>query len=137
MSLVDGFDLKFVSRTQSAERRHNGRLIDTIPVAWTASWRSGPAPVAPDALPGKAARRAQPPQVFVEIAFNDPADMAAQQAKPVPFVVALAEAKPKTERSRGGAADFRGVFEVTPTGVQLSPTSLETRVIRRVLAGQG
>lgn len=136
MSIVDGFDLKYVSRTQSAERRLNGRLVDTIPVVWAASWRSTPAPSAGEASPsGKAARRAAPREAFVAIDFQDAEALAATKAKPEPFVVALAHAKPKGEKSRGAATEFRGVFEVSPTGVELSPTSLETKVIRRVVAG--
>lgn len=132
MSLVDGFDLKYLSRTQSAERRLHGQLIDTIPVAWVASWRSAPVP--DDAMAaGKAARKTAR-EVFIEISFPDAAAMAAQKAKPAPFVVALAEAR--SEGKRGSLADFRGVFEVSPTGVDPSPTTLETRVLRRVTASE-
>lgn len=134
MSLVDGFELKFVSRTQSAERRHNGRLVDTVPVAWVSSWRNGEAPVASEAAP-KNAKKSAPREAFLEIAFHDADEMAAQKAKAEPFVVALAQAKAKGDKSRAAATEFRGVFEVAPTGVELSPLSLETRILRRVVAG--
>lgn len=133
MSLVDGFDLKFVSRTQSAERRLRGRLVDTIPVAWAATWRSAPAAVDGEVPSGKAARKA-PREVFIEIGFQDADAKAAAKAKPAPFVVALAAER--ADGKRGSLADFRGVFEVSPTGVEPSPTSLETRVIRRVTADE-
>lgn len=131
MSLVDGFDLKFLSRTQSAERRLHGRLIDTIPVAWATSWRSAPAADAAGTA-GKAPRNAAR-EVFIQVSVKDAEELAALKAKPAPFVVALAEAR--AEGKRGSLADFRGVFEVSPTGVEPSPTTLETRVIRRVTAG--
>lgn len=154
MALVDGFDLKFVSRTQSAERRLNGRLVDVIPVAWVSSWRNGPMPLVPLQVPSAAApmpannakrkrstksvtkvvKKAPARDAFVEIRFPDREAMAAL-APDAPFVVALALARPSGSSARGGAAEFRGVFEVAPTGVALSPTSIETRVIRRVVGG--
>lgn len=145
-SFVDGFELRFVSRTQSAERRLNGRLLDTIPVAWVGSWRNGPPPdmrtpppnvstaAPPQKGSAKASRKAQPRDAFVEIRFLD-AEAMAQQKAGTPFVVALALAR-SGEEKRGGVADFRGVFEVAPTGIELSATSLETKVIRRVTAGE-
>ncbi len=133
MSLVDGYELKYVSRTHSAERRRNGRLLDTIRVAWVTSWRNAPPVREPDALPSKGgSKKSQPRDAFVEISFKDADEMAEKKKASMPFVVALAHAKPKGER--GSSTEFRGVFEVAPTGVELSPTSLETKVIRRVTA---
>ncbi|MBM3533884.1 MAG: hypothetical protein FJX60_12710 [Alphaproteobacteria bacterium] len=143
-SFVDGFELRFLSQSQSAERKLNGRLLDVIPVAWVASWRNGPPPdmraPSPDASTAaprpKASRRPPPREAFVEIRFDDAAEMAAQKTA-APFVVALALARPAGEKARRGVAEFRGVFEVQATGVELSPNSLETKVIRRVTAGEG
>jgi len=140
-SFVDGYELRFVSHTQSAERRLNGRLIDVIPVAWVASWRNGPPPDmrSPPAPPSKTKtppKRPPPREAFVEIHFGDVTEMESQKKAP-PFVVALALARPAGEKAkRGGVAEFRGVFEVQATGVELSANSLETRVIRRVTAGE-
>jgi hypothetical protein len=134
MAFVDGFELKYVSRNQTAERRLNGRLVDTIPVAWVASWRNGPPPDMRGPAPkANASKKPQARDAFVEIRFVDADAMAAQKAVS-PFVVALALARPASEK-RGGTAEFRGVFEVAPTGVELSPTSIETKVIRRLTAG--
>lgn len=144
MSFVDGFDLKFVSRTQSAERRLHGRLLDKVPVAWTESWRSAPSAVEVDpasapikSVPAKgAAKKPAPRDVFIEIGFPDAEELAKQKATTEPFIVALAQVRPKGERTRVGMVDFRGVFEVTRTGVDLSPTSIEARVLRRVTADE-
>jgi hypothetical protein len=143
-SFVDGFELKFVSRTQTAERRMHGRLVDTIPVAWVTSWRRGPPPdmrtpppgTSTAAPAGKASRKPPPRESFVEIGFKDAEEMAARKAAAEPFVVALALARSDEEKPRR-LAEFRGVFEVASTGIELSPTSLETRVIRRVTANGG
>ena len=117
-------------------------MIDVIPVAWVASWRNGPpadiapAPGASTAAPkSKASRRPPPRDAFVEVHFGDETAMETQKNAP-PFIVALAQARPPSEKAkRGGVAEFRGVFEVQPTGVELSSSSLETKVIRRVTAG--
>lgn len=133
MTLTDGFALKFVNRTQSAERRLNGRLIDSVPIAWAETWRSVPPPKEPDALPSKkngASRKAVPRDAYVAIGFKDADALAKLKAAPQSFVVAVAHQRPKGERGR--MVEFRGVFEVTPTGVDISPTTIETKVIRRV-----
>lgn len=129
MALIDGFDLKFVSRTGKAERRHKGRLIDTIPVSWAASWRQGPAK---EFRAPKGSKEAPPRRdVFVEVCFQDAAEMQARKTDPEPFVVALAVAK-----TAAGVPDkfseFRGVFEVAVTGAQSSTGCLETKVICRL-----
>lgn len=132
-SLVDGYGLKFVSRTQSAERRLHGRLVDSVPVAWAETWRSVPPPKEPDALPAKAGRRkAVPRDAYVAIAIRDSEEMAKLMATPRPFVIAVARQREKGESGRN-LVEFRGVFEVTPTGVELSPNTIETKVIRRVV----
>jgi hypothetical protein len=141
MAFVDGFELKYVSRTQTAERRLNGRLVDTIPVAWVASWRHGPPPDmrtpppnTSTAAPIPKGSKKAPRDAFVEIKYLDAEAMAEQKKAASPFIVALALARPKSETTRGSTTEFRGVFEVAPTGVELSPTSIETKVIRRVTA---
>ncbi len=132
-SLVDGYGLKFVSRTQSAERRLNGRLIDSVRVAWADTWRSVPPPKEPDALPAKASRKkAAPRDAYLAIAVKDSEERAKLIATPQPFVVAVARQREKGETGRN-LVEFRGVFEVAPTGVELSPTTIETKVIRRII----
>ena len=131
--LVDGYELKYLMRTQTAERRVHGRLVDTVPVAWASSWRSALPTKETDALPTKSAKKGQR-DAFVEIGFGDAGEMAKRKAASEPFVVAVAHAQPKGEKGR--TIEFRGVFEVTPTGVELSPNSIETRVIRR-MQGEG
>ena len=131
-AIIDGFELKFVSRLRKAERRHNGQLIDTIPVTWANSWRQGSA-VPDTAPPLKSSKQHAAPtrEAFVEVWWKDVAEMQARKADPLPFVVALAMTKPDGEKAEK-FAEFRGVFEVAATGVELSPNSLETKVIRRM-----
>ncbi len=139
MSFVDGFELKFLSRVQRAERRRDGRLIDTIPVSWAKSWRQAPIVVPENGAappPTKGAKKAAPREAFVEVTCKDPDELKAMKAEKKPFAIALAATKPNGEKAER-FGEFRGVFEVAATGVELSPTSLETKVIRRILAHEG
>lgn len=130
--IIDGFELKYVSRLRKAERRQNGRLIDTIPVTWAKTWRQAP-PVAPTAAPkgARVTKMAAPPRdIFLEVWYQDAAEMEARKGDGAPFFVALAttsEVAGKPDKF----SEFRGVFEVTATGEALSPNSLESKVIRR------
>ena len=113
---VDGFDLRFTSRTSwKAERRHAGRLIDIVPVTWTKG------------------RRQAGPDIFQEVWFQDCDEMEARRADPNPFVVAVAVAKDYAKKPHE-FDEFRGVFEVAATGKLLSKNSLETRVVQRLKA---
>lgn len=127
--IVDGFELKFVSRVRKAERRQNGRLIDTIPVTWAKTWRQAP-PVRPTAAPKGSKVVAAPKEIFLEVWYHDAAEMEARKADSAPFVVALASTQ-SAEGKPDKFSEFRGVFEVTATGEVLSPNSLESKVIRR------
>jgi hypothetical protein len=127
---VDGFELKFVSRLRKAERRHNGRLIDTIPVTWASTWRQAP-PVKSSAAPkGAKAAAAAPKEIFLEVWYQDAAEMEARKADAAPFIVAVATTK-GDEGKPEKFAEFRGVFEVIATGEVLGPNSLESKIIRR------
>ncbi len=127
--IIDGFELKFVSRLRKAERRQNGRLIDTIPVTWAKTWRQAP-PVKVSAAPKGAKVVPAPRDIFLEIWYQDAAEMEARKGDAAPFIVAMAttsEVAGKPDKF----SEFRGVFEVTATGEALSPNSLESKVIRR------
>src|SRR5688572_13804799 len=114
--LIDGFILKFNTRTRMAERRW-GDSVDLVPVIWLKEWRQGPAP-----------RREKdsktPPRrdSFVAVHCAEPTDVPVRAADKQPFVVALATTKAKGEGAEG-FGEFRGVFEVVATGVTLSPES--------------
>jgi hypothetical protein len=112
---VDGFDLKFTSRTGwKAERKANGVVLDVIPVTWTKG------------------RRQAASQVFQEVWFKDPVDLIAHNTRTTPFVVAVAKAKDYNKLPHE-FAQFTAIFEVEATGNVLSNASIETRVIRRLL----
>lgn len=115
---VDGFDLTFTSRTRwKAIRKVRGRKVDIIPVTWTKGWRKDP---------GSGENR-------LEVWYQDPAELESRSQDPSPFVVALAIAKDYSVMPHAFQS-FQGVFEVAPTGTVLSKKSLETRVLKRVLA---
>lgn len=78
---VDGYELKYVSRTSwKAERRSAGKLLDVVPVTWTDGWRQDPSTK----------------DRFLPVWFKDRSEMEKQRTNAVPFVVAVAEARDKT-----------------------------------------
>jgi hypothetical protein len=123
--LIDGFQLKFNTRTRMAERRW-GSSVDLVPVIWLKDWRQGPAP-----RREKDAKTPPRRDSFVAVHCADPADMPARAADPQPFAVALATTKTRGE-GQESFGEFRGVFEVVATGIRLSPESFEARVVRRL-----
>jgi hypothetical protein len=115
---VDGFDLKYTSRTSwKAERRERGKLIDIVPVTWTD------------------AQHRQAGEIIQVVYYQKPDELELARLNPVPFVIALAAPKHPTARPRE-FDEFRGVFEVVATGRALDDESIETRVIRRLRAGE-
>ncbi len=115
---VDGFDLKFTSRTSwKAERRLRGEPIDIVPVTWTKGRRQG----------------ADSKEIFQEVWYQDPAEMGTRAADTSPFVIALAVAKDYAIFPHA-FKEFVGVFEVVATGKTLSDKSIETKVLKRVRA---
>ena len=116
---VDGFDLKYVSRTSwKAERRDRGKLVDIVPVTWTdAQHRKGS-------------------EIIQVVYYQKPDELELARLNPEPFIIALAAPKHPTARPRQ-FDEFRGVFEVVATGRALDEESIETKVIRRVKAGEG
>jgi hypothetical protein len=110
---VDGYDLTFTSRRSwKAHRRVRGRLIDVVPVTWTKGRRQDPVSK----------------EIFQEVWYQDPSEMAARLSDPTPFVVALATAKDYNVLPHA-FHEFRGLFEVVATGKSLGPHSIETKVI--------
>jgi hypothetical protein len=112
---VDGFDLKFTSRTSwKAERRRNGELLDVVPVAWANDWRQADGP-------------------FLGVWLRNGQEL----TRPEPFIVAVAKAKDYKALPHE-VASIVGVFKVVPTGNiwrERSRTSLlETRVLKRITA---
>jgi hypothetical protein len=115
---VDGFELKFTGRKSwKAARYANGRLIDIVPVTWTKGRRQDPGSN----------------EIFQEVWYQARTELEQRNTDPTPFVVALAIAKDYAEMPHQ-FKEFRGVFEVAPTGRLLSENSLETKVLRRVKA---
>ena len=115
---VDGFDLKFTSRRSwKARRREHGRLIDTVPVAWT-----------------KGRRVLATKEIFQEVWYQDTVEVTERADNPAPFAIALAVAHDYNKLPHD-CKEFVGVFEVVPTGKILSEKSIETRVLRRLRAG--
>ena len=116
--VVDGFELKFTSRTSwKAARYASGRLVDIVPVTWTKGRR----------------QELGSAEVFQEVWYQAHAELEERNSDPTPFIVALAIAKDYAEMPRQ-FKEFRGVFEVAPTGKLLSENSLETKVLKRVKA---
>lgn len=116
---VGGYDLWFTGKANwKAHRSMSGGEADMVPVTWTKGWR-----------------RDAGGSNFLEVWFEDEAEARARSAEPGPFVVALAEAKDFAQVPRV-FKEFRGLFEVEPTGTILSPNSLETRILRRVEANR-
>ncbi len=113
---VDGFDLKYTSRTSwKAARRQNGTLIDVVPVTWTKGWSTT------DAGP------------LLEVWFQKSNEMEEHRNRREPFVVAVAVAKDYKVHPHQHK-QFVGVYRVASTGRALSEDSIETRVIERVTA---
>lgn len=118
---VDGFDLKFTSRRSwKAERRERGKVIDVVPVTWDDAWKRGTG--AND--------------ITLEVWYQSPAEMELARRSREPFIIVLAAAKDRTTRPRE-FREFKGIFEVMATGDNLSEESINTRVLRRVVAGKG
>jgi hypothetical protein len=129
---IDGFELKYIARTRMAERRLNGALIDRVPVAWAVSWRqvSAPRPLGAAAPTSKKPHKAPPPDVFVTIRCDDAVERKTRLGEEAPFVIALALSR-RADDGPEKFVEFRGVFEVAATGIELPPDSFEARVIRR------
>ena len=86
--VIDGFELKFVSRLRKAERRQNGRLLDTIPVTWAKSWRQVTVPRTAPQPKGKIVPEQK--ESFIEVWYQDAAEMEARKGDAAPLVVAVA-----------------------------------------------
>jgi hypothetical protein len=115
---VDGFELKFTSRTSwKAERRLLNQKLDIVPVTLTKGWR----PVASSK------------EVFLEVWYRNTEELKDRAADPNAFVVALAKAKNNREFPPV-FDEFVGIFRVIPTGIPLSENSIETKVLERVRA---
>jgi hypothetical protein len=115
---VDGFDLKFTGRTSwKAKRSQSGVNIDIIPVTWTKGWRKDP----------------KSEEIYQEVWFQNSGEMNERNSSNDPFIVAVAIAKDYSIFPHA-FKQFQAIFEVVPTGVILSPQSIETRVLRRVKA---
>jgi hypothetical protein len=130
---IDGFELKYIARMRMAERRLNGTLIDRVPVAWADSWRqvSVPRPLGEAAPASKKPRKLPPPDVFVTIRCDDAVERRTRLGEEAPFVIALALSRRGDDQGPEKFVEFRGVFEVAATGIELPPDSFEARVIRR------
>jgi hypothetical protein len=115
---VDGFDLKFTSRTSwKAERRCRGKLVDIVPVTWTKGRRQDP----------------DTKNVYQEVWFQDHNEMDERNNSREPFPVAVAIAKDYSKFPHA-FDQFRAIFEVVSTGNILSEKSIETKVLRRLKA---
>lgn len=112
---VDGFELKFTSRTSwKAERRHVGQVVDIVPVTWTKGWRQDP----------------ETRDIFQEVWYQDKDEMMERNSSREHFVVAVAIAK-DYETLPHEFGSFRALFEVVATGKVLSENSIETKVLER------
>jgi hypothetical protein len=117
---VDGFELKFTSRTSwKAERRLLNQKLDVVPVTLTKGRRQG----------------ASPKEVFLEVWYRNAEELKDRAADPNSFVVALAKAKDDHEVPPV-FDKFVGIFRVIPTGIPLSENSIETKILERVRAKQ-
>ena len=115
---VDGFQLKFTSRTSwKAELRLLNQRIDLVPVTLTKGRRQG----------------ASPQDVFLEVWYRNAEELRRRAADPNAFVLALAKAKDDHEVP-SVFDSFVGIFRVIPTGTPLSENSIETKVLERVRA---
>jgi hypothetical protein len=113
---VDGFDLTFTSRRSwKATRRAAGQIVDVVPVTWTKGRRQDPTSK----------------EIMQEVWYQNPAELEAARTSIAPFVVALAVAKDYSVLPHA-FQEFRGIFEVVSTGEQLTPQSIQTRVVRRM-----
>jgi hypothetical protein len=115
---VDGFQVKFTGRRSwKAEVRFQSQRR-VVPVTLTKGRRSG----------------ASPKEVFLEVWYQDAGELKSRQADESAFIVALAKAKDDLA-SPPAFDSFVGIFRVIPTGVVLSETSIETKIVTRVKAG--
>jgi hypothetical protein len=115
---VDGFDLKFTSRTSwKAQRRNRGKLVDVVPVTWVHS------------------QRREGKSILQGVHYQDPVEMERARLSREPFIIALAIAK-DPQADPKVFHEFRGVFEVESTGAFLGGHTIETRVLRRIKAGK-
>ena len=113
---VDGFDLKFTSRTSwKAERRLHGQLLDVIPVTWTKGFKR-------EKISG---------DTTLTVWFQKPSDLEYRQSSRDPFVVALAIAHNYEEHPHR-FKEFRAIYEVVATGTRIDHECIETRVLRRL-----
>ena len=113
---VDGFDLKFTSRTSwKAERRLHGKLLDIVPVTWTKG-------LTLDKDAGV---------TRLQVWFQNPADLEQHRARQESFVVAMAVARDYDRRPHA-FKEFRAIFEVRSTGRKIDLESIETQVVRRL-----
>jgi hypothetical protein len=114
---VDGFELKFTSRTSwKAELRFQNQKI-VVPVTLTKGRRKG----------------ASSQEVFLEVWYRNADELRSRAADSNDFIVALAKAK--DDHAAPPVFDtFVGLFRVIPTGVLLSETSIETKILERVRA---
>src|SRR5207247_1997237 len=101
-----------------------------------ASWRQvavpRPAVEAASTAAPRQKRKSPPPEAYVSIRCEDAGERRTRLAEDKPFVIALAQSRPGDEDGPEQFVEFRGVFEVTATGIELLPDSYEARVIRRL-----
>jgi hypothetical protein len=116
---AEGFDMAFTYRgSWKANISRLGKVIETdVPVTWTKGWVADKATQA----------------IFLEVWYQDPAELQARAKDPTPFHVALGVAHDYSEFPHRFKA-YKGLFEVEATGTILSDSSLQTKVIRRLSA---
>jgi hypothetical protein len=114
---VDGFQVEFTNRRSwKAELRFQGRKR-VVPVTLTKGRRPG----------------ASSKEVFLEVWYRNASELKSRQGDENAFIVALAKAK-DDHASPPEFDSFVGIFRVIPTGVVLSETSIETKILTRVRA---
>lgn len=111
---LDGFELKFTSRRSwKAERRHNGKLLDIVPVTWSKDLHRD----------GK--------QKFLLVHFTNTDESEKYRTQQKSYIVAVAEAKDYSAEKLS-FSKFTALYEVVSTGKKLNDHSIETRIIGRV-----
>jgi hypothetical protein len=117
---VDGFELKFTSRTSWKARvwLPGGKAVaDDVPVTWKDGWRF------------------EDRKFFQRVWFRKADELEAHKSSRKPFLVAVADRKEKkVSQAPSVFKSFIGVYEVVSTGTILSENSIETRVVRRLKA---